>query len=309
MFSEENYKEFFINKIPIIMQFAGNRKIWIYGAGTCGKIVMKTLIEYHIQVSGFIDTNAEKIKNVDNYPVQSILGMNPKEDFIIVSLHRYDNTIIEICEEKGYTKKDYYYISVGENFNKEDIIYKGCKIGRYTYGYENLLQYKPLAESIGRFCSINCSAKIWDNHPMDYVTTHPLLDNIHIYAWEEIEKREQLIKKYGKYNENAAFEASALRDNRPVVIGNDVWIGANVIILPGIHIGDGAVLAAGAVVTKNIDDYAIVGGVPAKVIRYRFQKEDIIKFQKLQWWNWEIEKIMDNLELFYQPEKFLRMYA
>ena len=114
---------------------------------------------------------------------------------------------------------------------------------------------------------------------------------------------------YGKYNENAAFEASALRDNRPVVIGNDVWIGANVIILPGIHIGDGAVLAAGAVVTKNIDDYAIVGGVPAKVIRYRFQKEDIIKFQKLQWWNWEIEKIMDNLELFYQPEKFLRMYA
>ena len=81
------------------------------------------------------------------------------------------------------------------------------------------------------------------------------------------------------------------------------------IILPGVHIGDGAVIAAGAVVTKDVDDYAIVGGVPAKVIRYRFIEKDILKFREIQWLNWDIEKIMDNLELFYQPEKFLSIYG
>ena len=77
------------------------------------------------------------------------------------------------------------------------------------------------------------------------------------------------IKKYGKYFTNHPYENSALRKNEPVIIGNDVWIGANVCILPGVNIGDGAVLAAGAVVNKDVPSYSVVGGVPAKVIKYR----------------------------------------
>lgn len=308
MFLENRYMQLVTEKIPSIIQFAGDRKIWIYGAGNCGRMVMQVLTGQNIRVSGFVDRKAEFLQEVEQLPVRSIAQMNAKQDFIIVGLSTYDHAVIELCERHGYTKKDYYYISGREPFSKVDFEYKGCLIGRYTYGYEGLLSDKPLAQQIGRFCSINYTARIWDNHPLDYVTTHPFLDSLQFCAWEELERREQLAQTYGRYFENASYENSPLRNNKPVIIGNDVWIGANVIILPGVSIGDGAVLAAGAVVTKDVDDYAIVGGVPAKVIKYRFNEEEIAKFCKIQWWNWDIEKIMDNLELFYQPKKFLNTF-
>lgn len=306
---EEKYRQLIDAKIPLIKRFAWNKKIWIYGAGKCGRIALKILEEQNIKVAGFIDRNAELLQEVERLPVKSIIHMNAKQDYIIVCLKVYDPMVIEVCERQGYTKTDYFYILDEPSFSKVDFEYRGCHIGRYTYGYKGLLEEDPLAQRIGRFCSINNTARIWNNHPLDYVTTHPFLDSIQFCSWEEMDKRDKFIRKYGKYHENAPFENSALRDNRPVIIGNDVWIGANAIILPGVRIGDGAVIAAGAVVTKDVDDYAIVGGVPARVIRYRFQEEEISKFCEIQWWNWDIEKIMDNLELFYQPEKFLSIYG
>lgn len=87
-------------------------------------------------------------------------------------------------------------------------------------------------------------------------------------------------------------------DRGPVMIGNDVWVGDSAIILPGVSIGDGAIIGAGAVVTKNVPPYTIVGGVPAKIIRDRFS--DAIKKQMLQirWWDWPEEKIKANKEFF-----------
>lgn len=78
--------------------------------------------------------------------------------------------------------------------------------------------------------------------------------------------------------------------NGKVTIGNDVWIGAGTIILPNIKIGNGVIIAAGAVVTKDIPDYAMVGGVPAKVIKYRFNPQEIEILNKVKWWNWSDEK-------------------
>ncbi|SCH02904.1 Streptogramin A acetyltransferase [uncultured Clostridium sp.] len=81
-------------------------------------------------------------------------------------------------------------------------------------------------------------------------------------------------------------------------VGNDVWIGCNVVVLPGVTIGDGAVVAAGSIVSKDIPAYAIVAGVPARVIKYRWDEKTIERVSELKWWNWNDEKIKDNLELF-----------
>lgn len=80
------------------------------------------------------------------------------------------------------------------------------------------------------------------------------------------------------------------------VIGNDVWIGQGATIMPGVNIGDGAIIATKSVVTKNIEPYTIVGGNPAIPIKKRFSEEIIIKLLQLQWWDWDIEKITQNLE-------------
>jgi chloramphenicol O-acetyltransferase type B len=93
----------------------------------------------------------------------------------------------------------------------------------------------------------------------------------------------------------------------PVRIGNDVWIGANATILSGVTIGDGAVIAAASVVTKSVPPFAIVGGVPARIIRYRFAPETIERLLRVRWWDWSPEKIERNMDLFYLPvEEFLR---
>ncbi len=294
------------NKLSVIEKFILGRNIWIYGAGTAGQILADFLNKNNLQISGFIDKNTDKIQDKNGFPVKRIEAVNPKTDYMIISLQRYDDTIVRACEAYGFTPDDYYYFFAGELYNKEDIIYKGCKIGRYTYGYESLLEFYPIAKSIGRFCSINGTARIWNNHPVDYISTHPFLDHPIFYPWEQTKERDFYIKKYGKYFDNAAYEKSELRNNQPVVIGNDVWIGANAVLLPGIHIGDGAIIAAGAVATHDVEDYAIVGGVPAKLIRYRFENEVIDQLKKIQWWNWDEEKINKNIEMFYQPDLFLK---
>ena len=83
-----------------------------------------------------------------------------------------------------------------------------------------------------------------------------------------------------------------------MIIGNDVWIGSHVLIKGGVHIGNGACVAAGAVVVKDVPPYAIVGGVPAKVIRYRFSPEVIGKLLELEWWNFDESKLKNSIAIF-----------
>jgi acetyltransferase-like isoleucine patch superfamily enzyme len=85
-----------------------------------------------------------------------------------------------------------------------------------------------------------------------------------------------------------------------VVIGNDVTIGANAIILPGVTVGDGAIIGAGAVVAHDVPPFAVVAGVPAKVLKYRFSPEQIKKLLHIAWWNWDEKKIFDNMDYFYE---------
>ena len=102
------------------------------------------------------------------------------------------------------------------------------------------------------------------------------------------------------------FSSSAYEDCPLTTIGNDVWIGAHAQIKSGITIGTGSIVAAGAVVTKDVPPYAIVGGVPAKIIRYRFPEETVEKLLKSEWWKLSDKEIAARAEYVGEPKDFLR---
>lgn len=156
-------------------------------------------------------------------------------------------------------------------------------IGRHSYTGSNT---KIIAATIGKFVSISWNVSIGGgNHDYTRLTNHSFLyDNF------------SHIRPEGK-------EAAYNRFSKPCVIGNDVWIATGAIINRGVTIGDGAVVASGAVVTKDVPPYAIVAGCPAKVIKYRFDKEKIDKLMEMKWWEWEDEKIRENYKLFVEKEK------
>jgi len=116
---------------------------------------------------------------------------------------------------------------------------------------------------LGRFCSISWNVTIGaTQHPFDHISTHAF----------------SYIKRFGFVKENKRIISKTF-------IGNDVWFGANSIVMPGIKIGNGAVIGAGSIVTKDVPDYAIVAGVPAKIMKFRFSEDVIKKLLDYQWWN------------------------
>ena len=287
-----------------VAKHQGRRELYVYGAGRGGRIVANYLRKKKIPFSGFIDRNVHG----EEIPVYQPDILDPQTQYVIVSLMGPADDVRELLVERGFTARDCCFFADG-SVPREDFMYRGCKVGKFTYGYDNLLKEFPMADRIGRYCSINGSARIFNNHSMDCITTSPILDFPPFYSIDVYAERQALVAKYGKHHENAAYQDSAIRDNRSVTIGNDVWIGVNVVILPGVRVGDGAVLAAGAVVTKDVPAYAIVGGVPAKVIRYRFSEKMIHALLQIRWWDWPQEKIEENIEFFYDPVAFVRRFG
>ncbi len=164
------------------------------------------------------------------------------------------------------------------------------KVGDYTiyndfvadpllFEKNNVLYHYPIHREkliIGKFCSIACGTKFLfncANHTLKSLSTYtfPLF-----YEEWELEK---------------ANITTAWDNKGDIVIGNDVWIGYEAVIMAGVHIGDGAIIAARAVVTKDVLPYTIVGGTPAKEIRKRFDTEVIQQLLKLKWWDWSTNKI------------------
>lgn len=163
--------------------------------------------------------------------------------------------------------------------------YTGIPVGKYTYGYQYL--NNEHIESIGSFSSIAEGQLIVPNdHRMDWITTSPIA----------------ALKEFTFVDKDYMNEYITDKD-RKIVIGNDVWIGARCIIFEGVTIGDGAVIAAGSMVRKNVPPYAVIGGVD-KILKYRFDKETIERLLQIQWWNWDDEKIRQNIHLFRNMERF-----
>lgn len=146
----------------------------------------------------------------------------------------------------------------------------------------NVLYHYPINNDkliIGKFCSIACGAKFImtsANHTNSSFSTYPF--PIFFEEWDE------------------NLNVSDAWDNKgDIVIGNDVWIGYDAVIMSGIHIGHGAIIGTRAVVTKDVPPYAIVGGVPAKIIKMRYDDAIIKNLLDIKWWNWDIEYIQKYL--------------
>lgn len=159
-------------------------------------------------------------------------------------------------------------------------------IGDYTYIATGT---RIQNSTLGRFCSIGPDILIGlGEHPSNtFVSTHPIFFSPSGQAQEVMCDRHY-------------FDESA-----PITIGSDVWIGARAIVLDGVTIGDGAIVAAGSVVTKDVPPYAIVGGVPAKVIKYRFEESEIDFLINFQWWDKDISWLKDNYKCFHDIEQFV----
>ncbi len=196
-------------------------------------------------------------------------------------------TITDKIYPRTGDRETVYLKNVVENSNIE--------IGDYTiyndfihdpreFQKNNVLYHYPINKDrliIGKFCSIACGAKFLfnsANHKMASLSTYtfPLF-----------------FEEWGLKKENVA---QAWDQKGDIVIGNDVWIGYEAVILSGVTIGDGAVIGCRAVVTKDIPPYTIVGGVPAKPIRKRFDEETIKELQKIKWWDWPEEKITEKIQ-------------
>lgn len=159
------------------------------------------------------------------------------------------------------------YVHDPKDFEKNNVLY------HYPYVNHDRL-------SIGKFCSIACGAKFLfnsANHTLNSLSTFPF--PIFAEEWDE------------------SMPVTDAWDNKgDIVIGNDVWIGYEAVIMAGVHIGDGAIIGTRAVVTKDVPPYTIVGGIPAKKIRSRFDDTTIELLQQLKWWDWDPAKISENLD-------------
>lgn len=191
------------------------------------------------------------------------------------------NKKIKICFRAKVTKRSSF-----EGYNKiEHHSFFDGEIGLGSY----IGEYSSISGKIGRFCSIG-------GHVTVLSTTHPINDFVSTCpSFYSIKKQNGLsfVKK------NLFTEVKLVKDTPfPVIIGNDVYIGYGVTLIAPITIGNGAVIAAGSIVTKNIEPYSVVGGNPARLIRYRFEAETINKLEAMNWWNNDIDWLKEKAPMF-----------
>lgn len=261
----------------------GWKKFIIFPFGENGMLAKQVLeqafgIEEVIVADNGLSQYNKNIVNVERLKERAIL-----QDYALI-IASVNKEIIEYAHKYIICGKVVDIVSENQSNPTEKL----TEIGRYSYG--------PLAvpnirvSKVGSFCSFAEGTDVAWNHQLDMVTNHD-------FIYENV-----ICKEIN--NQKVSYEDL----NKQFVIGNDVWLGKNVILTNGITIGNGVRVGAGAVVTKDLPDYAIAVGVPARVIGYRFTKEQIDKLNKIAWWDWPVEKIKDCYDDFMNIDIFLEKH-
>jgi acetyltransferase-like isoleucine patch superfamily enzyme len=157
----------------------------------------------------------------------------------------------------------------------------GGRVGKYLYVNAETIIFSGV--EIGKFCSFARRCQVGGvEHPLHYLSSSFFRISKHWFPDDPISQGSEFIRNVPPKERVRSHQTT---------IGNDVWVGAGAIILRGVNIGNGACIAAGAVVTKDVPPYAIVGGNPAKIIKYRFSDEIIADLQRIQWWDFSVERL------------------
>jgi acetyltransferase-like isoleucine patch superfamily enzyme len=188
----------------------------------------------------------------------------------------------------SYKKILYKDISILSYWDSKSEFTKNTRLGPFVKLLESKIdEYSRISKGCSLlFCSVGKFTS--------------LADNVQVGAWRhplQMASTSQLF-----YNKNSLFNKWVkpidYEQKLPVTIGNDVWIGSKSLIMGGVHVGDGAVIASHSVVTKNVPPYAIVGGIPAKIIKYRFDDETIKRLLEIKWWDFTEEEIEEKIAFF-----------
>ena len=176
------------------------------------------------------------------------------------------STLSLSCTLKNCTFEDEVRVSHSAEITNTKIGYLSS-IGRYS---------KIVHSEIGKYCAVSWNTTINAvGHPFEHLTVSAFPYAPYVGNFVDIRKQQ----------------------HQKVIIGNDVWVGTNSVIMPGVTIGNGAVIGAGAIVTKDVPDYAVVVGVPAEIIKYRFSEDFIKKLLELKWWDLDSKIIKKHVEL------------
>lgn len=264
----------------------GNQKFIIYPYGIAGYAVRRVLQERF---------SIEPVCVIDNYrygaydfieKTEYLMDLD-KEDITVLLATKNPKVLAEIREILNPFSGELHIVDVFP-----------MKVGKHTMGDSILAHHTGyVIEKIGAYCSFADGCSVVGNHDLSGVSTFALFQGLDLEG----------IPVFRNVVNNVPI--SRLINCERSVIGNDVWFGRNVTICNGAKIGDGVIAAAGAVITKDIPNYAVVGGVPAKVLKYRYNKKQIEMLNEIKWWEWPDEKVAENFHDFADIERFLEKHS